>query len=185
MHCRQAGGVELSVLCDGLESARVLQLVICDLARSISGCGVTGSQMPAKYGTTVPPQSMRSLQYSCIAVKQCSICKPMWAGTLRIPPQTMFRRALSTLGSTLGSCDVVVIGGGHAGCEAAAAAARRGASCVLVTPAPYASIGEMSCNPSIGGLAKGILVREVDALDGLMVRPRNGLLLASPSPCSP
>ena len=58
---------------------------------------------------------------------------------------------------------------GGAGCEAAAAAARRGAQTLLVTPSPAASIGEMSCNPSIGGLAKGTLVREVDALDGLMV----------------
>lgn len=56
-----------------------------------------------------------------------------------------------------------------AGCEAAAAAVRRGAQTLLVTPSPGASIGEMSCNPSIGGLAKGTLVREVDALDGLMV----------------
>ena len=57
-----------------------------------------------------------------------------------------------------------------AGCEAAAAACRRGSSTVLVTPSPSTSIGEMSCNPSIGGVAKGTLVREVDALDGLMGR---------------
>src|SRR5476649_2810506 len=84
-------------------------------------------------------------------------------------PRPRLRYKLASEAKMQARFDVVVIGGGHAGCEAAAASARVGAKTALVTHR-FATIGAMSCNPAIGGLGKGHLVREDDALDGLMGR---------------
>ncbi|CAI6333351.1 unnamed protein product [Periconia digitata] len=95
--------------------------------------------------------------------------RQLWGHAPRIRSLNRVRRNFATVSDTQRHFDVIVIGGGHAGCEASAAAARSGARTALVTPS-VSNLGVCSCNPSFGGIGKGTMLREIDALDGVVGR---------------
>ncbi|KAF1915478.1 glucose inhibited division protein A-domain-containing protein [Ampelomyces quisqualis] len=95
--------------------------------------------------------------------------RQLWGHAPRVRSFNRRRRAFATVSGTRPPYDVIVIGGGHAGCEASAAAARSGARTALITP-NYDNLGVCSCNPSFGGIGKGTMLREIDALDGVVAR---------------
>ncbi|PVI03466.1 glucose-inhibited division protein A subfamily [Periconia macrospinosa] len=95
--------------------------------------------------------------------------RQLWGHAPRVRPVNRTRRTFATVSDTQRHFDVIVIGGGHAGCEASAAAARSGARTALITPS-VSNLGVCSCNPSFGGIGKGTMLREIDALDGVVGR---------------